>query len=68
MLKISYRLIERYQGKTRRKPIRQGFCKICGSKLSDKRSIERGIGKVCLSHNVMIILEITPDNPQIVHE
>jgi hypothetical protein len=63
MLKISYRLIERYRGKKRRKPIRHGYCKICGSKLSDERSIERGIGRVCLSHNVMIVLEIVPDSP-----
>ncbi len=62
MLKISYKLLEKYHTKQRRKPVRHGYCKVCGSKLSDKRSIERGIGKGCLAHNVAIILEIVPDN------
>lgn len=62
MLKISYKIIEKYYPKRRRKPIRRGYCKICGSKLSNEHSIERGIGKGCLSKNVMVILEIVPDN------
>lgn len=61
MLKISYKLLEKYRPKQRRKPIRKGYCTICGSKLSDEHSIERGIGKGCLSKNVAIILEIIPD-------
>jgi hypothetical protein len=63
MLKIRYKLLKKYQAKQRRKPIRHGYCKICGSKLSDEHSIERGIGKGCLSKNVAIILEIIPDAP-----
>ena len=62
MLKIRYKLLEPYRAKTRRKPIRKGYCQICGSKLSDERSIERGIGRGCLAHNVAIILEIIPDD------
>lgn len=61
-LKISYRLMEKYVPKHRRKPVRRGYCQICGSKLSDERSIERGIGKGCLAHNVAIVLEFIPDN------
>lgn len=62
MLKISYRLMEKYHHKQRRKPVRHGYCQICGSKLSDEHSIERGIGKGCLSKNVAIVLEIVPDD------
>lgn len=62
MLKISYRLMEKYHHKQRRKPVRHGYCQICGSKLSDEHSIERGIGKGCLAKNVAIILEIIPDD------
>ena len=62
MIKIRYKLLEPYRAKTRRKLIRKGYCQICGSKLSDEKSIERGIGKGCLAHNVAIILEIVPDD------
>lgn len=61
MVKISYRIMEKYVPKRRRKPIRKGYCQICGSKLTDERSIERGIGKGCLAQNVAIILEFIPD-------
>jgi hypothetical protein len=54
--------MNKYRAKKRRRPVREGYCQICGSKLSDKRSIERGIGKICLTHNVAIVLEIIPDD------
>jgi len=61
MLRIRYKMLEKYHAKQRRKPVRKGYCKICGSKLSDAHSIERGIGKGCLANNVAIVLEIVPD-------
>ena len=64
MLKIRYQILEphtRMNKKHRQKPIRKGYCQVCGAKLSSARSIERGIGKHCLIHNVAIVLEIIPD-------
>lgn len=61
MLKIRYKVLGHHPKKNRKKPIRGGYCQICGSKLTDERSIERGIGKRCLANNVAIILEIVPD-------
>jgi len=61
MIKIRYKALHSQSKKNRRKPIRQGYCQICGAKLSDSKSIERGIGKHCLAKNVAIILEIVPD-------
>ena len=62
MLKISYKVLESISGKNRRGRVRRGYCQVCGSKLSDPKSIERGIGKQCLANNVAIILKFIPDN------
>ena len=62
MLKISYKVLESISGKNRRGRVRRGYCQVCGAKLSDPKSIERGIGKHCLANNVAIILEFVPDN------
>lgn len=64
-IKISYKPIERYQAKRRKQSVRKGYCKICGGKLTNEKSIDRGIGQRCLSHNAMIIMEFVPDNPEI---
>lgn len=64
MLKITHKVLESISGKQRRKPIRKGYCKVCGSKLSSEKSIEIGIGQRCLANHVAIILEIIPDEPQ----
>lgn len=61
MLKISYKLMEPYCAKKRKKPVRHGYCKLCGSKLSDAKSIEMGIGRGCLGRHFAIVLEIIPD-------
>lgn len=62
MLKISYKVLESISGKNRRGRVRRGYCQVCGAKLSDPKSIERGTGKHCLANNVAIILEFVPDN------
>ncbi len=62
MLKISYKLIEPYRAKKRKKPVRHGYCKLCGSKLKAQKSIELGIGRGCMGRHVAIVLEIVPDD------
>lgn len=62
MLKISYKLMEPYRAKKRKKPVRHGYCQLCGSKLSDAKSIELGIGRGCMGKHVAIVLEIVPDD------
>lgn len=61
MIKISQKIMKSRTNKNRRKPIREGYCRVCGSKLSDEKSIAIGIGQRCLAHSVAIVLEIIPD-------
>lgn len=65
MLKISYGIMQdphyKYHARNRKKPIRRGYCQVCGSKLSNPDSIERGIGSGCLAKRMVIVLEMIPD-------
>lgn len=57
-VKIHFALIPSYSAKHRKQRVRKGYCRICGSKLSDEKSIEIGIGKNCRRKYAEIILEI----------
>jgi hypothetical protein len=57
-VKIRFELIHPYVAKKRKKPIRKGYCQICGAKLTNEKSIDLGVGINCRRKYAKIILEI----------
>jgi hypothetical protein len=58
---ISYKFYNHLPAKNRRGRIRRGYCSICGSKLTNQKSIDLGIGAGCRRKTVAIVFNIIPE-------
>lgn len=52
--------------RVRRKKIREGYCRACGSKLTKPESIARGFGDKCFEKNSMIVFDIREDGKLVI--
>lgn len=66
-MRLRVRIVEldwRYpsDGGKKAKKIRPGYCKNCGSKLTDELSIKRGFGRECFEKCTAIVFETFDDS------